>query len=138
MKLEVRERVVGPHCVYGELWVDGQRESFTLEPHPTNPVHAGHPAVAAGGPYLVRLTPSPRLRMTTPEVFDVPGRSDIRIHIGNKPEDTLGCVLVGEQSSPEKLPDWIGNSKAAFDKLMTLLRFTSDEVTITFGPISLQ
>ena len=136
MRVEIRNRTVGPNCVYGELWVDGQLESFTLEPHPDHPVHAGHPCVAAGGPYRLENTFSPKLRMLTPEAFDIPGRSDIRIHIGNKPSDSLGCVLVGEACSPEKIPDWIGDSRVAFEKLLTLLRTSSESHTITWGPIS--
>jgi hypothetical protein len=60
----------------------------------------------------------------TPELLDVPGRSEIRIHIGNKPEDSLGCTLVGETHGPQ--PDWVSASKVAFERLMVECRAAED------------
>jgi Family of unknown function (DUF5675) len=50
-----------------------------------------------------------------PEVLDVPNRSNIRIHWGNYPKDTEGCILVGLTYST----DFIGQSILAFTKLYT-------------------
>ena len=130
MKIEVRRRTQTSRSTIGELWVDGQKECFTLEPTLTDPVNAGHPRVTASGPFVVEFTFSPHLGYVTPELLNVPSRTDIRIHIGNKPEDTLGCVLVGE--SAFNLSDWISNSTPAFDRLMVLLRNSSEPITCTF------
>ena len=108
------------------MWIDGQFECFTLEPARTNPVHEGHPCIAAGT-FRVVLTPSPHLGYVTPEVLDVPGRTAIRWHIANKPEDVLGCVGVGETRSL----DWVANSAVAFKKLMTLLG-TADSISAVY------
>lgn len=65
--------------------------------------------------------------MMTPELIDVAGRSDIRIHIGNFPRDTLGCLLVGTT----RTPDLVGNSAAAFKSLVTLIKTATDPIWIT-------
>ena len=127
MKLEVIREIETSKSIIGRLFVDGQNECFTLEPSRTNPVHAGHPAIPAGE-YKVELTFSPHFQIVTPEVFNVPGRSDIRIHIGNFPKDSLGCTLVGESRSENA----VNASKMAFEKLMTLLRSTLEPITISY------
>lgn len=126
MHLEVKRRWETSKSICGELYIDGQLECFTLEPSRQNPVHPGHPAIPAGT-YKVIITPSPHLGYLTPEVLDVPGRTDIRIHVGNYPKDSLGCTLVGESH----LEDYIGGSRNAFTALMMLLR-TADTIDITY------
>lgn len=62
-----------------------------------------------------------------PRLIDVKGYSGVLIHVGNKPEDTLGCILVGEN----KVKGQVINSTAAFNKLMTELKKDKDiELTI--------
>lgn len=34
-----------------------------------------------------------------PEIMDVPGFTDIRMHVGNMPEETEGCPLLNERAS---------------------------------------
>lgn len=126
MHLQVVRKWETSKSVCGQLYLDGQLECFTLEPSRDNPVHPGHPCIPAGT-YKVILTPSPHLGYLTPEVLDVPGRSEIRIHIGNWPKDSLGCTLVGMTH----LPDAVGDSRSAFNGLMVLLR-NSDSIDITY------
>lgn len=57
-----------------------------------------------------------------PHVVDVPDRTDILIHPGNFPSDTLGCILVGQT----KGTDYIGESRAAFDKLWPIIQERTD------------
>ena len=132
MKMILNRRWESKISIRGSLFVDGQEECFTLEPARVNPVNAGHPCVPAGE-YRVILTPSPRLKYVTPELLDVPGRSDIRIHVGNYPKDTLGCILVGETNAT----DMIGNSHSAFESLMALLRTATDLLTLEINDIIL-
>jgi hypothetical protein len=108
------------------MWIDGQFECFTLEPACEEPVNPGHPAIPAGT-YSVILTPSPHLKYITPEVLNVPGRSAIRWHIANKPEELLGCVAVGMTQAL----DWVGGSTQAFDRMMILLR-SADKISATY------
>lgn len=129
MRIDIYRKHETDRSIIGEVSVDGQDECFCLEPARDNPVHVGHPCVVAGGPYKVILTRSPHLGYVCPEVLDVPGRSDIRIHKGNKPEDTLGCSILGTSVGPQ--PDWVSDSHDAFDKLMDVLEGESD-ITITY------
>lgn len=117
--------------IVGELTIDGQRECFTLEPSRTTPFHPGHPCIPAGE-YEIILSLSPTLKRmgkdgefhhyVTPEVLNVPGRTAIRIHIGNFPKDTLGCTLLGLT----KTTDFVGNSRTAFDRVFTLMKYATD------------
>lgn len=119
MKIDVYRFLETDRSIIGRLTVEGQHLCFDLEPSRFHPVHAGHPCIPVGV-YQVRLTLSPHFGYVTPEILDVPGRSAIRIHKGNKPEDSLGCTLVGIEHGPQ--PDWISDSHDAFDLLMALCR----------------
>jgi hypothetical protein len=125
MLVEVRRKIETTKSIIGELFVDGQHECSTLEPARVSPVHVGHPAIPAGE-YPLYLTFSPRFQIVTPEVMDVPHRSDIRLHVGNFPKDTLGCILVGESHGE----DTVIASKVAFEKLMTLLKTATNRTMI--------
>jgi hypothetical protein len=121
MKIVVQRHAYGPRSTMGDMFIDDQFECFTLEPSKDTPVHAGHPCIPEGT-YPVHLTMSPHMHYVTPEIMDVPGRTYIRIHIANKPEEVLGCTAVGETQAQ----DWVGGSKDAFHKMMTLLQFAWD------------
>ena len=55
----------------------------------------GKTAIPAGR-YAVRVTPSPKFKgKWLPVLCRVEGFSGIRIHAGNGPGDTAGCILVG-------------------------------------------
>jgi hypothetical protein len=58
------------------------------------------------------------------EITGVPGRSKILFHKGNVPEDSHGCVLVGEAFNPVLGKPGITESGHGFDELMQLLRMT--------------
>lgn len=86
-----------PDRTLGELLVDGRHECYTLEDRlrpDSAPKIPGETAIPAGL-YRVLVTWSPRFGRQMPLLADVPGFSGIRIHSGNEPEDTEGCVLVG-------------------------------------------
>jgi len=92
---------------------------YGLEPSRVSPVHTDHPAIPEGT-YQMEITMSPHLGYETPELIDVPGRSEIRIHIGNFPVDTLGCILVGKSEGLDTMT--ILESKKAFEEMMTWIK----------------
>lgn len=127
MELIVQRREESDWSVCGDLSINGDFFCFCLEPARDHPIHPGHPCIAAGGPFEVILTMSPHLGYITPEILNVPDRTDIRIHIGNRPVDSLGCTLVGSTLEA----DWVGNSTLTFMKLMGILK-QADKIMITY------
>lgn len=117
MKIDVYRKSYGQNSTPGEMFIDNQRECFTLEPSKDHPFFEGHPCIPCGE-YEIILTMSPHLGYVTPEALDVPGRTEIRIHVANYPKELKGCTAVGEAQRE----DMVLNSKLAFSKVMTLLK----------------
>lgn len=69
------------------------------------------------GKYDVILTFSPRFKRVLPLLLNVPGYQYIRVHNGNRPDSTEGCLLVGEN----KIKGQVINSRATLEKLMSVL-----------------
>lgn len=69
------------------------------------------------GKYDVILTFSPRFKRVLPLLLNVPGYQYIRVHNGNRPDSTEGCLLVGEN----KAKGQVLNSRATLEKLMSVL-----------------
>ena len=99
MKLRVERRFLKPEYTIGRLDVDGKFFCDTLEDRVRDLSRekkiAGETAIPAGC-YEVVVNWSPRFRRRLPRLLNVPGFEGILIHRGNTPEDTAGCILVGE------------------------------------------
>jgi len=72
------------------------------------------------GRYEVVLTYSARFKKVLPLLLKVPQFEGIRIHTGNTPADTEGCILVGKYDPKTKTLAG-GTSTPAFNKLMGIL-----------------
>lgn len=82
------------------------------------------------GKYDVVLTFSPRFKRVLPLLLNVPGYQYIRVHNGNRPDSTEGCLLVGEN----KAKGQVLNSRATLERLMSVLlecEKKKEKVTIT-------
>jgi len=112
MELQIQRGSDDGSSILGKMYIDGIFQCFTLEPSASVAFPCTPP-----GRYLVQLLFSPRFQEVTPHIENVPGRSLIEIHPGNKPADTEGCTLVGETESK----DWVGSSRDAFEALMAKL-----------------
>ena len=99
----------GDAGVFGVLLVDGQTYCFTLEPQDCIPE----------GTYACQLRDSARFGRKLYGVMDVPGRTDIEIHMGNTVSDTHGCVLLGGKCWDQ--PRGIGESLAMLNAFMLKL-----------------
>lgn len=99
----------------GELSIDGVFECYTLEDHVRKDgVKVWGETAIPAGEYEVVVSFSPRFGKDMPLLLDVKNYAGVRIHTGNKPEDTEGCILVGV-THPRA--DWVGESGLAFASL---------------------
>jgi len=117
MELQLIRRWFTERSTIGELAADGY-DCFTLEDRVRAPgvkVY-GETAIPAGR-YQVRISFSPHFQRRMPEVVNVPGFTGIRIHSGNIPRDTLGCILTGTERGEDK----VLFSRAAFYPLLARL-----------------
>lgn len=133
MELTLNRIFLGSSATIGELLINDKHLCDTLEDRvrPEGEKVYGKTAIPEGT-YEVKLTHSPRFKKTLPEILNVPNFSGIRIHTGNSSKDTEGCILVGTWDGEKE--DWVGNSRIAFDELMTLLEEATnnkEKVTIT-------
>ncbi len=124
MKLLLLRTVFNAKSTFGELFVDGKYQCFVLEDTDRR-LEAGGVKVYGKtaiprGTYQIIVDRSQRFKRELPLLLDVPQFQGIRIHAGNKPEDTEGCLIPGLKTQPEK--DWISNSMAAFDALFHKIR----------------
>jgi hypothetical protein len=117
MKLEVRRTEFSPRSTIGRLAIDGQPRCYTLEPVWRS--DAVKPRAIPYGTFELTIRWSARFKKHVPHIENVPGFTAVEMHVGNRPEDTEACTLVGITKGP--LPDFIGQSVVAFSHLMSEL-----------------
>ena len=64
-----------------------------------------------------------------PRLIGLKGFDGVLIHCGNTAEDSLGCILVGEN----KVTGKVINSQATFRKIYPMLAKATDGITLTIG-----
>lgn len=127
-------------CTLGQLYLNDVLQCYTLEP----PVRSRYGLIEPGE-YDLRLdivSPKYRFRYPyrsfcsgkLPRIMDIPRRDGLLIHIGNKPEDTLGCVLVGKQIGYDCCS--LLDSTRAFIDLYNKLRKLVFPIKIVFSNVS--
>ena len=82
------------------------------------------------GTYDIIITYSPRFKKNLPLLNNVKGFDGIRIHSGNKPQDTEGCLLPGFN----KIKGQVVDSRVTTDKLIAQIQQAlnkGEKVTIT-------
>lgn len=123
------------------LLIDGNFECFVLEDVvrevPGRPVSEwkiyGKTAIPRGR-YRVKLTMSNRFKRVLPLLEGVPGYEGVRIHSGNKAEDTEGCLIVGDQQNGKTING--GTSMPALKRLMekmTIADQNKEQIWITIN-----
>lgn len=133
MELTLNRIFLGGSATIGELLINDKHLCDTLEDRvrPEGEKVYGKTAIPEGK-YEIELIHSPRFKKILPEILNVPNFSGIRIHTGNSSKDTEGCIIVGTWDGEKE--DWVGSSKIAFDKLMSLLEEATnnkEKITIT-------
>jgi hypothetical protein len=143
-RLQVIRKTTDPdHYTIGDLLFDGDKQCVTLEPGVNR---LPHPMIPAGV-YMLILVKEGHVyedmcRMLTsraqtqsqrdiaksfvdngiPSPQNVPGRSFIRIHIGNSEKDTEGCLLLGTSISEAK-SSIVGSTAAYYSLYPTILDY---------------
>lgn len=148
MKLLLKRIANRPTYCIGKLYIDGEffsdtvedtdrglEQSMSLDEIKSKKVY-GKTAIPKGTYDITMNIVSPKFKNRVwakpyegklPRLLNVPGYEGVLIHVGNKAEDSLGCVLVGEN----KIVGKIVNSTATFHKLMKILTKAEDKITIT-------
>jgi len=106
-----------PMCHILEDFDRGLKQTDSIEHINATKVY-GHTCIPYGR-YEVLMTFSQRFQQIMPLVSNVPGYEGIRMHIGNKSADTLGCLLLGDYD--EKAVNFISNSTGNWTELMDIL-----------------
>lgn len=137
IKLRIKRIAKKPNYTIGKLYIDdkyycdtledtdrGLKQTDSLEQIKAKKVY-GNTAIPTGE-YYVNLTYSPKFKRILPVIYDVKGYEGIRIHSGNTPADTLGCVLVGFN----KVKGKVINSKDTLNQLIDILK-DDDKIILT-------
>ena len=147
MEILVKRNAKKPKYTIGKMYIDGQyicdtledadrglNQNMSLEEIKNKKVY-GETAVPTGTYKVDMNTVSPKFKSRTwakpyggklPRLVLVPGYDGVLIHPGNKAEDTLGCILVGEN----KAVGQVLNSQVTFKKIMSILT-KGTNITIT-------
>lgn len=96
--------------IMGRLFVDGRYYCDTIE-NADKQIPVGY--------YPIRMTYSPHFEEVMPLLYNVTGRTGIRIHPGNTYRDSSGCILVGEWDAPKTR---LLSSRRVFDPLCESMR----------------
>lgn len=147
MKIELHRVAKEPEYTIGHLYIDGKYFCDTIEDADRGLSQSmteaeiirlkvyGHTAIPTGE-YEVSLEyPSSTFRNRSwakfcdgylPRIMNVKGFSGVLIHVGNTAEDSLGCVIVGENKAKGK----VLNSANTFHKLYDVLKYARDKITL--------
>ena len=147
MKITLVRTYNNPNYTIGHLYIDGKYFCDTVEDcdrgldnsmtlkQIQNLKLKGITAIPSGIYKVVLNVQSPRLSKKAqykfckgyvPRLLNVKGFDGVLIHIGNKAEDSLGCILVGEN----KVKGQVINSTATFHKLYDILSKAKDDIVI--------
>ena len=122
MELKLVRDQLSPTFTHGKLYVNGVFQCYTLEDADRRLEAGGKKAYGKTaiplGKYPVVVNRSPRFKVDMPLLVDVPQFTGIRIHPGNRAEDTEGCILVGEIRGKTS----ILSSRATYEKLFAMIR----------------
>lgn len=121
MEIAAKRRPSFQGATLGEMFIEDVHECYTLEDEVRDGDKVYGKTAIPAGRYKVIINRSNRFsRLAGHDVFlplllDVPGFEGVRIHSGNKHEDTEGCILVGQAIGIDNAT--ITYSRAAMDEL---------------------
>lgn len=102
-----------------EVFIGNDYQCFILEDPVRDVKIKGKTAIPYGN-YEIVVNFSSRFQTLLPLLLRVPNFEGVRIHPGNVPSDTDGCLLPGIRDP--QIPDVVTNSKRAFDALFSKIK----------------
>lgn len=102
MHITVQRETLKDDRTLGSIAIDGMHFAWTLEDAVRDRKIPNETAIPAGV-YEVVVNYSNRFARQLPMLLNVPGFTFIRIHGGNGPENTEGCILVGRERDDERI-----------------------------------
>ena len=151
MDLTLKRTYKGNAYTIGKLYIDGKYECDTLEDidrgldskMPDSVIASkkvyGSTAIPCGTYGITIDTVSPKFKGKSwakfcngklPRLINVKGYEGVLIHVGNTKDDTLGCILVGQN----KVKGQVINSTATFQSLyykMYKAKLAGEKITIS-------
>lgn len=128
MRLRLERKYFKEDYTIGNLYVDGKFFSNTLEDRNRDLNKNGRfdngetkvygQTCIPFGTYRIIVNMSPKFGRELPRLLDVPHFEGILIHRGNSPENTLGCILVGEN----KVKGKVINSTPYEERLVRMMK----------------
>lgn len=122
-ELELIRRRFTDQSTIGDLYFEGARECYILEP----PKRGTKPCCIPVGRYEIRITHSEKFGVLMPILCEVPGFQGVRIHTGNLPKDTLACWLPGLSFTLDE----VHQSTPAYDDLFAKLQRAAGPIFVT-------
>lgn len=117
MKLKLQRLYFKPDYTIGKLYINDSYFCDTLEDtyrDLSKETKVDGMTCIPFGTYKVVMSYSEKLKSVLPELIDVPYFENIRIHAGNYPRNTNGCILVGEN----KVKGMVTNSVETLTRLL--------------------
>ncbi len=109
----------------GELYVDGLRTCFTCEDEDRRLENQGSKGAKvygktaiARGIYDLEVSFSNRFKRELPAVLGVESFTGIRMHGGNRAEDSLGCILLGQV----RTSTGVAKCAATVDRVISMIK----------------
>ena len=109
-----------------KVYVEGEFECYFLEDPVRDGLKVYGETAIPEGRYEIVVTYSNRFKRKLPLLLNVPNYVGVRIHIGNTPQDTEGCLLPGTHAGI----DCVSGSRIAFDKLFNKISNADEKVFI--------
>lgn len=129
MKLLLKRIARNPKYTIGRLYVNGVYFADTLEDADREVKIKGETCIPEGT-YRIDWTLSARFGKPMPLLLDVPNFRGVRIHSGNTPEDTEGCILVGKNTIKGQVTQSRAYTRLLYDLIQEALEMNEEEVTI--------
>lgn len=126
MKIVTEVYKTGIDYTISKLYIDTVYQCYIMEDVMRKQKVFGKTAIPRGI-YDIVITESTRFKRLLPLLVDVENYSGVRIHPGNIPEDTEGCLLPGLNTGMVKGEFGVLQSREAFEMLFKKIQTAFDK-----------